>query len=159
LENSTEITLGSIKHDVGLYCQGSHENSLEFRAGVVLYAAALVGTNPKDIAEFTGYSLKRGIVQGILKRIEDQKLIVAGRLNVLWEKESDSDEVSHTRVVMDIMCAAGQLVREYKEDENEFIYMLTPTSTRRVEVLDMWKPMDNAITHIAMDPPGYTPQE
>jgi hypothetical protein len=119
----TEITINIIKRDVGQILQGSHPNSAEFKAGVILLSSAVVGPDLEAISGFTGYSTKRGIIQRVLGFIHEGHLLTPdGKLNVEWDTEDP--QTNTVTMLCDIMVATGQFSRK-PDAQGEYAYSLT----------------------------------
>lgn len=117
-----------------------HSNSFEFRAGVIMLAIIQVGTKEEKIAEFTGYSLKRGIIQKVLRNMVSSGILNEEKnaLRVDWlgkyDESEDKTENQVVAFVMDCMTIAGHFIRS--EENGELFYKMSDKAITSVEEMN-----------------------
>ena len=110
-----------------------HPNSLEFKSAVMLCASTVIGLDHNRLAEFTGYSLKRNIIQNFVKRVQDQ-FMHRSYVHLVWldKGEEMPDNLEKTvMIICDFMVAAGQFTRQ--PDGDDYTYSLTEKERKKVE--------------------------
>ena len=114
-----------------------HMNEFIFRVGVILLAFIRVGPSEQAIANFTGYSLKRGIVQRVLRRMREVGIYQDGLFRVEWlgeyDDSEDREQSQTVAFVLDCMVIDGKLSRNIID--GEFYYSLTDDGKEEMERL------------------------
>lgn len=110
--SSEILDIQKIKDEVSqLLGRDVHPNDLTFRAGVILCSCMLVGTDLDAIADFTGYSKARGILQKCLRNINESGIAKPdGTLDLRWD--ADTEDKKAVQIVLDFLAVAGQVKRE-----------------------------------------------
>jgi len=120
MESIKRAALLGMRRDVLKMDETLAEDSYTFQAAMVLLASELVGPYVSRIMTFVGYPL--GLVQPIAVRLQDA---------IIWEgnevrcEDWFDPERGATAFMLDVMVAEGELIRNWSEEQGEYVYQVS----------------------------------
>lgn len=130
VEADEPLTIEKIRSIVEELELVKHKSEMPFRAAVLLLSMLVVGDDVKALCDFTGYSIKRGIVQKFVRRAHESGIFKDNILRVEWLDEDA--EAANIAFVLDAMVLCGEFERGYDQG---ITYRMTDQSRDRVEAM------------------------